>query len=727
MKLFTVLVFILGISFSAFAQEEEYSLPEYLENYTEKDVKHYCWEIHKYDKDKVDYPKEWENQSAVFLRYDEQYELEVLEPSGIYNYRLKVTHLAHYRIKILDEAALENFSEVYYIKGAHGGYKIEGDVREIERMLIKIIKPDGKEVVVDSKDIIEEDNGQRKVAVPNLEVGDVLDYALYTYDLTYSFFYGLIDQFTLNRGYPIKEFRYAVFTDSDWNVQFTSGEHDLELKEEKVEFDRFSFKLEKDNIEKVDATRWNYYYRSGPYVRMYVGYDKGHLKNQAGKGKQLHTSALETDDILKKYREYYAGDRRAFNEYAAFKGYLKRKYKKEEISTKKTLEELYYYMRHHFTNKHYVYDRYHYSDPNYYRKLTDSEFTGHIIFGLDRLKVPYDIIVVVTRSSGRIEDVINSNQTDYLIRAKVDGEYIYFYRPSPYTRFNRFPYQIESTEGYVVESATGKSRNLTVKKAMLPSTDYKDNVSKFETSITFKEDDMKVLNASTKATHSGQQIESYQYDVVDWMQMIWDENDLYKTKRWGHADVDKSEDMANFRQAQEDERKKAFEAMARDHFDIGDNTKLLEYKTLTTANTTNDHDLQYTFDCELSDLVKKVGPNYVLKAGMLVGGQLILDEDEMERDVDVYMNFPRGYEYKIDVTIPEGYEVKGLSNFTNDVDNETGTLKSSAELNGNVLTLSFVKYYKHNFELAKNWDKMKAFLTPGGEFLTKEILLKKKK
>lgn len=724
MRLIIALIFFMGMSYSTIAQ---YLLPDYIKKYDRDDVEYYCWQKHRYDKDSINYPKDWEDQSAVFLRYDEQYELEALEPTAGYNYRLKVTHLAHYRIKILDEAALENFSEVYYIKGAHGGYRMDDNTREEEHMFIKIIKPNGDEVVVDEKEIIEEDNGQRKVAVPNLEVGDVLDYALYTHDVSLSFFYGLIDQFTLNRGYPIKEFRYTVYTDSDWNVQFTSGEHELELKEEKLEYDYFRFSLEEENIEKVNASRWNYYYRTGPYIRMYVGYEKDRLFNLAGKGEQLHTSALEADDIIKKYRDYYDGDRRAFNEYASFKGYLKRKYKKEEISTKKTLEELYYYMRHHFTNKHYVYDRYTYSDPNDYRKLTDNEFTGHIIFGLKRLKIPYDIIVVVARSSGRIEDVINSNQTDYLIRAKVDGEYIYFYRPSPYTRFNRFPYQIESSEGYVVESATGRSHNLTAKKAMLPSTDYKNNVSKFETKVTFKEDDLKVLNASTKATHSGQQIEYYQYGVVDWMQMIWDENDLYRTKRWGHSDLDKSENMANFRQAQEDERKKAFESIAREHFDIGDNTKLMDYKTLSTANTIDDHDLQYTFDCELSDLVKKAGPNYVLKAGMLVGSQLILDEDEMERDVDIYMNFPRGYEYKIDVTIPEGYEVKGLNNFANDVDNEAGTLKSSATLNGNVLTLSFVKYYKHNFEPVKNWDKMKEFLAPGGDFLTKEILLKKKR
>ncbi|WMX17400.1 MULTISPECIES: DUF3857 domain-containing protein [unclassified Aureispira] len=699
-----------------------------LEDYTQENVQEYCWEQHAYNKAEEEYPEDWNNQSAVFLRYERKYEIRFVKAVAyVASARLHVSYISHYRVKILDEAALENFSEVYYVSGAHGGYNMYDETRDKEFMNIKIIKPNGKEIIVDNKEIIEDDNGKRKVAVPNLEVGDILDYALYTHDLATSFFYGVIDEFTLNRAYPIKDFNYSVTTDRDWDVQFTSGKHEINLSEKTINDNCFEFSIHKENVEKINSTRWNYYYQTGPYIRMYVGYSKDNLALRRTKGGALHTSSLKSEDIIDTYRDYYEKSRSAFNEYAAFKGYLRRKYKKEEISKTKTLEELYYYMRHHFTNKHYVYDRY-YGNANSFRKLSNIEFTGHIIYALKKLKIPYDIVVVVGRQSGRIEDVINKNQTDYLIRAKLDDSNIYFYRPNPYTRFNHFPFQIENAEGYVVEAENTRGRKLTTKKALLPASDYKSNISRHETKVHFKEDDMMVLRANSKAIHTGHHIESYQYDVVDWMDMIWNENKLYKTKLWGHPSKDKSSEMKNFIQAQKEERDEAMEAIAQSHFDLGEgNTELIAYEGLTTANTIDEKSLEYTFDCELSDLVKKVGPNYVIKAGRLVGGQLILAEDEMERTVDIHMNYPRGYEYEIEITIPEGYEVKGLDNFTNNIDNETGSLKSSASLNGNILTITFNKYYKNNYEPAKNWDMMKAFLIPGGEFLTKEILLKKKR
>lgn len=699
-----------------------------LEDYSQENVQQHCWTDHAYSKEDENYPEEWNNQSAVFLRYEKKYEVRFVKAVAyVAGAKMHVSYISHYRIKILDEAALEYFSEVYYSSGAHGGYNMYEDTRDKEFLNIKIIKPDGKEIVVDEKEILEDEDGERKVAVPNLEVGDVLDYALYTHDLATSFFYGVIDEFTLNRAYPIKDFNYTVVTDEDWDVQFTSGQHEISLSEKELGVNYYEFSIKKNEIEKINATRWNYYYQTGPYIRMYVGYSDNNMVLRARKGEQLHTSSLKSKDIIEQYRAYYEKSRSAANEYAAFRGYLKRKYKKEEVPQIKVLEELYYYMRHHFTNKHYVYDRY-YGNANSFRKLSNLEFTGHIIYALRKLKIPYDIVVVVGRQSGDIEDVINKNQTDYLIQAKLEDSKVYFYRPNPYTRFNHFPHEIENAEGYVVEAKSQRGNQLVTKTALLPASNYKANISKHETKVSFKEDDMMVLNVNSKAIHTGHHIESYQYDVVDWMDMIWEENKLYKTKMWGHPSKDKSEEMKNYMQAQEDEREKAMKSIAKNHFDLeGDNAKLIDYKGLTTANTIDEKSLEYTFDCELSELVKKVGPNYVIKAGRLVGGQLILSEEEMEREVDIHMNFPRAYEYVIEITIPEGYEVKGLNNFSNTIDNETGGLKSSATLEGNTLTILFNKYYKNNYEPVENWDKMKEFLIPGGEFLTKEILLKKKR
>lgn len=725
----TVLLFFFFSSNS-----QDYKYPEDMGAYSKEDIQNYCWIDNKHTPDELAYPEEWNKQSAIYLFYEQKYQLRRIPGVPLISGpEVFVAYLGHYRVKILDESARKDFSEVYYFQGSHGNYntqRLDSDFsdgkffngRHKDVLRIKVIKPNGKEILLDDTNILTDGDNKRKAAIPNLEIGDILDYYCFTYDRVYEPKYAIINQFPLNQIYPIQKFTFTVLTDQHWNIQFTSGEHKLELTEKKLDKNTYLFQIQQKQIEKTKSTRWNYYYRSGPYIRLLASPKENFIPGKEKNNEPLHSSTISSSQIIDTYREYYQESRSAGNEYAKFKSFLNKKYDKQEIPKEIALEELHYYMRHHFTNQYYVLDRYNGSN---HRSPENIEFTGHIIFALQKLEIPYDIVVVVAREVARIEDVPTIDYTDYLIRAKLDSNYFYFYRPSPFTHFNECPYSIESVESYVVEATNKKGSKMETKKVFLPSSKLEDNLSKYVSSVNFMADNIETLKVSTLATLSGHQMESY-YSTVDWVNMIWTENRIYKTRAWGHLEIDKTDEMQSFVQAQRDKRKESFENIAKDHFEMEDNAKLLSYETYTTGNTFGEKNLSFRFDCELKDLVKKVGPNYILKAGMLVGGQLALEESEMERTIDIYMDFPRGYEYTIDITIPDNYEVQGLKNLEINVDNEAGTLKSSATLNGNVLTILFKKYYKHNFEPAENWAKMKEFLIPGAEFITKEILLKKK-
>ena len=71
----------------------------------------------------------------------------------------------------------------------------------------------------------------------------------------------------------------------------------------------------------------------------------------------------------------------------------------------------------------------------------------------------------------------------------------------------------------------------------------------------------------------------------------------------------------------------------------------------------------------MKGFIHKVGSNYVLKAGKLFGGQISLDEEDMERNVDINMPFARGYKYNIKFHVPQDYDVFGEELFDFDVDN----------------------------------------------------------
>jgi len=124
-------------------------------------------------------------------------------------------------------------------------------------------------------------------------------------------------------------------------------------------------------------------------------------------------------------------------------------------------------------------------------------------------------------------------------------------------------------------------------------------------------------------------------------------------------------------------------------------------------------------------LIKKAGPNFILEIGKLIGGQIDLTEKERERSENVYLPYPRSFNYTIKLNIPKGYSVAGLDNLTKTVDNDTGAFISTATIEGEQLIITTSKQYKNYYEPNSNWTKMIAFLDEANQFTNEKILLKK--
>ncbi|MBL4648282.1 MAG: hypothetical protein JKY03_01025 [Aureispira sp.] len=48
-----------------------------LEDYTQEDVQWHCWNNHSYSSDDETYPEDWDNQSAIFLRYEKNMKFDL--------------------------------------------------------------------------------------------------------------------------------------------------------------------------------------------------------------------------------------------------------------------------------------------------------------------------------------------------------------------------------------------------------------------------------------------------------------------------------------------------------------------------------------------------------------------------------------------------------------------------------------------------------------------------
>ncbi|MDR0864219.1 MAG: DUF3857 domain-containing protein, partial [Candidatus Symbiothrix sp.] len=134
-------------------------------------------------------PAEYDTCSAVILARHEQIFVGTkkkirYDPMTILarNAELTYTNTDRMMIKINDKRALDNYSEIEFqqMKKSYG-YRIQNTFTSI--IGARIIKPDGNIIEIDASQSIalldEKSDKQRKLTIPNLQVGDILDYFYY--------------------------------------------------------------------------------------------------------------------------------------------------------------------------------------------------------------------------------------------------------------------------------------------------------------------------------------------------------------------------------------------------------------------------------------------------------------------------------------------------------------------------------------------------------------------
>jgi len=691
-------------------------VPKYMYKYDRKDVELLTWEYKNSIHTSTGYPEEWNKYSAIYLTLSKTFE------STKINEGARVCYLSHTRIKLLDEAAVSNFSEIYYSSDDYGNIKDQFSKRKEEYLGVKVVKPDGTETEIKNSEIIEED-GQKKLAIPNLEVGDILDYYIFTYDdipVYADGWYSVIDRFPIVRSYPTKNFKYNIITDKHWNTQFTTGKNGVEIKEkESGSPTKIEYTVEESDIEALDSNRWLYHFQSLPYVKVYCLFKYSYHSWDMGKEDQLRTSSLEEEDVEEYYKELLYPDDISTSTYKDFKKFLG-KDKLKSLSRAKLLEEYYKFVRNDLAGAPYIKHRFE-GNPDY---TPGAYIMQQLAKGMDELAIPYQVVVVSPREGGHHEDVISIEETDYMLKADLDDEPVFFYRPDVFTPYNKIPYQFEGIKTYEI---FGDKYGVQTVEYETPISEYKDNAIHHTTVLSFDKEDKSILNTKTKVVLSGHQIENHPYRLGDWLNFLWEESEKYDRTAWGKNPKDYSKktnvQLQKFKDDDTKRLKETFENYAKNLYDtevdeVENCTGILNEKMGKKIN------FEIDFDCNLTELVKKVGPNYIVKVGQFVGGQVDISKEDT-RQYPITSEYPRMYTYDVTLHIPEGYTVDGLEELNNTIDNEAGSFKSTGKVEGNTLKIKFEKIYKNNYEPAENWQKMRDFLIPANLFVSKEIMLRK--
>lgn len=692
-----------------------------------EEIRKEMWQTSDKDFYITDVPEKWATKSAVILAKLHRFEYRKKLVVAV----VQENQYNHFRIKLLDKNAVNKYAEMSYDADVPG-YSASNGLHVY--VGFKVIKPDGKEIIVDLKSAVKmERSGYRgkiayyKIAIPNLEPGDIIDY--YICHENEESILGPIHFFSpfiynLPQEYPLikQKIHFKIQRRCYINLRSLNGAPLLKMVNDKVNDEQY-FSLEDGDRDGVADVKWLYPYRDLPSIKFRASYaanativDRtGIFAGEQGEVKSKVTADEVTRAINLSLTPYVPKKLSKF---------IKTNCKKETdpfvIST-----EAYQFVR----NDMLDHSEMSLLDGDGAYDYSERWFVGMFSAFLKSKKIPHDIVVCVRRNISALDDIILENEIDLMVRVKKGSSYKYFSTPTMNKPAGIIPHLYQGTEAYAIDGLAVWGKRA-AKAFTLPSSTSKDNET--VTTLTAKTTDLTTLSMSVNAVYKGLNLMGPQAEFIDVFDAIEDE----KGRKYPEVSVNdvvfSSRDLKRYAAAKEaylaEKPKKTLEDAKKSvqgdyDFEI---KELTNFKVLQTGRYEAEPEMSLSFDCTTDQVIKKTGPNYIIDIGKLIEQQVKLEADDLERPYNIYFDYPRAFRYHIVFEIPEGYQVQGIEKLNQKVENGAGGFVSTArEENGKLIIDTHKRYEKYTLPKSE-WQDVVAFINATSNFTEQKILLKKK-
>jgi Domain of Unknown Function with PDB structure (DUF3857) len=709
-------------------------------------------------------PEKWKNESAVIIGMKEEYLFKRQVLRGKTSAGVNISEFVHKRIKLQDKNAVEKFSTFYYVTiGAEG------------KAVYKVIKSDGKQVDIDMKSAIEEEQEipaiykpiffkmkfkSMKIAIPDLEPGDIIDYTINStliWDMKTEGINFTPFIFSLSNNYPTLYQQYRFTMANGMKVKYRSYNGAPNLKfdgKASVYGERESylsyFFLDKDREKSIDE-RWSFELRNTPSVKfrvVFLDYEPG--DRSLGEA-TVDRSGLDYETVYKGYVGAALYNTTIVTSLVAYTTqYINRKKADGILKTEADIvKECYYCLRKVFLEMYYKgpvhseLEKY-YTGKKLYKKILKAEakdenkeekedeirinaatFSTAFRLSLKAQGIESELFVYVPRRLGTWRDAIFMEELDFVMRVKLKDKAYFIEAFNNFDAFDTPHYYLENAEGMSIRYDEADSYY----KVNAPATPATANLSREEYLVNFT-DAMEVINVERTSTYTGSQKSDLigkanldrEYLNSDFEKYYAEpltkgkknETPVPVNNKYEYADKDD----------QVKERKELFEKILKnDEVDIDHYT---DFELLQDGRTGDSAILKFKEKFSLKKLISKAGKNYIFEAGKLIGGQLKLEPNELkERQTDIWIPSAVTIENSITIVLPQGYSVDGLQDLNINIDNGSGTFISVAAVAGNNLIINTKKVYKNIFDKKETWPNYIAFLEPAYKLSQAKVVLKK--
>lgn len=639
--------------------------------------------------------------------------------------RVEGGELRRVLIFVNDRAARDRFSEFDF---ATDMKKKMSNAHRKERtvMGVRLIKPDGRTIDISTDEFVDVEEGKngkekrRKLAVPGLETGDMLDVFFYTEHKLQNVH---LEPFTfyLRDEFPVMDYEIHAVLDDNLTSQYRTLHGAPDFKISRDEDKNYVLDLKVKDIPGVPRLWYNAAEQS-PQVKLLVFNRRSdaYTPNSARKdGLQTNPPAINMIEDLWSGRgmmSYYIARRfvndKLKNGDKAYKS-IGKMLKEGKIDTLEAGDYIYNLL----SLAYFV------SDDDLYPIVFDSQLCD-----LLRETIKGGVVSVVT--SDVEEEPIDSliSMFNATTATMIRGDKRFYLPP----RAIMAPSEIHpdfigrKAQVYNTEKYRKKYPEVDTVFITLPRTSAADNrnVTEVDAKINGTMLDVHRKESYLGSTKIPFQTLLTEEEIIDAYLAYLNRYDVeLSIKEKSRKATDRAGRYATAKEKRVDEFK--------DEIKLYHGDDLCEYVDGRIEQVGIDPispEMVYALDYEIDGVVKRAGNNILLSVGRLLSTQTeVTDQDRRRRD-EALMSSPREFITNIRIAIPAGYKVsdKSLDALRRNVEDETGEFCVTADVKDGVVSISVIKRYKNRFIPVAQWDNAIKTLEAALLWRSSSILFEKK-
>jgi hypothetical protein len=463
MKKLLYIVLSLFVTVTVVAQDEDTFSPSKLEDIA-KNMKA-VWNDGDADFAVSAIPEKWKDESGVIIAQKTRFSFD--KDAN----KLAVYEITRRRIKLNDRDAVNSYSSVYFRIGSTNdgaGIKIikaNGTVQEVS-LRNAIFVEDNSDIPSTFQPYIGKvrtylDRSKSrviyyKIAVPDLDPGDIIDYGTIFYDDNTVKKTSFIEfdpiYFVCTREYPVIAQKFEIDTDDKSFVNFKSTMGAPLFKE--TGNSNADYSWEDRNREKLNDTRWINSLVELPMVKFQIVFSKVENRSDLFIGDKGELKQnISPEELAKKMNILYNKLDGSYY-YTMARAYLKQ-IGYADLREEDFIQKTYYILRH----------MSHFRGDGFSSELFASCFTQC----LELRKIPYDLVVTTPATLTKPENIIFRTEPEWMVRVK--GKYVF--NASMFSNPYDFKEEYLNTPAYII--SLGK--NPTATPIILPSSNPDENLT----------------------------------------------------------------------------------------------------------------------------------------------------------------------------------------------------------------------------------------------------------